>query len=135
MVIILDPEYEFLLDVFSYSIYKNGNMYYAKRWHYERSCMCMHRDVMMAAGYDLEGKMVDHLNQNGLDNHLCNLRIATNRQNQLNQIDQEVKGLTYHKRDRRWQVSVAGKYVGASKDKQEALRIREEALKKYRGLW
>jgi hypothetical protein len=58
----------------------------------------LHREIMKTP----KGLLTDHLNGNGLDNRRANLRVCTNRENQIN---------------RRGHIDRAFKYIGIQKDK------------------
>ena len=67
----------------------------------------MHRVVMGAES----GQYVDHINHKELDNRKSNLRICTCSQNLMNarkakNKSSEYKGISWHKRDKRWQVNI-----------------------------
>lgn len=71
------------LNTFSWNRRKNGGTCYAVRRIKEKGVakiIWMHREISGVAA----GLMVDHINGNGLDNRRCNLRGATNAQNQWN---------------------------------------------------
>ena len=56
--------------------------------------------------------VIDHINRNGLDNQKINLRFATRSQNQANSRlpknnTSGIKGVCWHKRDRKWVARVA----------------------------
>jgi hypothetical protein len=59
----------------SWSISKNKNMYYVRSGKFY-----LHRIVVNAK----PGEIVDHINGNGLDNRLCNLRIVNRQVNRAN---------------------------------------------------
>lgn len=74
-------------------------------------------------------KGIDHINGNGLDNRRFNLRVASNSQNQMNrgkfaEAHSAFKGVTWHKRDRRWtaRIKVNGRriYLGSFKNERDA---------------
>ncbi len=68
----------------------------------------MHRVILDVP----EGKFVDHVNHNGLDNRRANLRVATMQQNSWNKRKQrgnyssQYKGVTWFKRAGKWQVRI-----------------------------
>jgi hypothetical protein len=68
---------------------------------------------------------IDHINGDRSDNRLCNLRLATRKQNAANvrrHIDTSsgLKGAYYDKRRNRWFSSIAGKFLGSFQNAQDA---------------
>ncbi len=99
----------------------------------------MHRLVLDVTDPDV---IVDHINGNRLDNRKSNLRFATVAQNAQNR--KKVSGgssiylgVTYHKRDERWQASVRhdGKryHAGIHKTEEEAARAYDVKAKELHG--
>lgn len=65
----------------------------------------MHRLITGA----LAGQLVDHINGDKLDNRIVNLRICDSMQNQQNRAvhyNKKFKGVSWHKRILKWQVSI-----------------------------
>jgi len=68
----------------------------------------MHRVILKAP----EGKFIDHINHNGLDNRKSNLRICTMQQNSWNMRKQrrnctsQYKGVAWHKGEGKWQARI-----------------------------
>ena len=93
------------------------------------------------------GLMVDHLNNNGLDNRRCNLRLANGSQNQWNSrkrqalkgtaVSSQYKGVNYKKAGKRWaaQIGMYGrrKHLGYFASEELAAQAYDEAAKKYFG--
>ena len=89
-----------------------------------------------------KNKIIDHINHNVLDNRKNNLRICTqndnakNKSKQINNTSGRV-GVTWDKQTNKWlaQIQVNGKNIklGRFKNKEEAIRAREEAELKYFG--
>ena len=86
--------------------------------------------------------VVDHINMNPLDNRKCNLRICTMQQNNFNKKEQTNNtsgrvGVTWDKQTNKWlaQIQVDGKNIklGRFKNKEDAIKVREEAELKYFG--
>ena len=97
----------------------------------------MHRLIM---GFP-EGKEVDHINHNGLDNRRCNLRIVTHRQNCINSRlrkgTSQHTGVSWRKNRRKWRayITVDSKviFLGNFNDEKEAILVRKQAEEKYFG--
>ena len=74
----------------------------------------MHREIMG----EPKGKIIDHINHNGLDNRKANLRVVTSQQNTWNKRKQRggyssrYKGVSWFKRLGKWQVRIT--YNGKS---------------------
>lgn len=68
----------------------------------EQQLIRMHRQILGLKSGD--GKHTDHINHNGLDNRLCNIRICTNQQNCFNR--KNVKGYCWHGKVKRWQARI-----------------------------
>jgi len=80
------------------------------------------------------GCEVDHKYHDTLDNRKYNLRFVTDSQNQMNR---KSKGYCWNKKNKKWMayIKINGKkiYLGYFIDKQDAIRARKEAEKKYFG--
>ena len=76
--------------------------------------------------------LIDHINNNSLDNRIENLRILTNQQNQWNT---NAKGYCWCKRSNKWrpQIMVNGKikYLGLFTEEADARNAYLEAKEKY----
>ena len=77
--------------------------------------------------------IIDHINHNGLDNRLCNLRIVTHRENCENKLRKNKTGyscVTWHSRDKIWAVNIQINnkrvHIGNFKTPEEASKAREE---------
>jgi hypothetical protein len=87
------------------------------------------------------GLVVDHRDHNKLDNRKINLRICTNGQNQINQLNVRggntgVKGVHFCKNTNRFMVTIGSKghkYLGSFETLEEATAVREAAEDKYHG--
>jgi hypothetical protein len=79
-----------------------------------------------------KGKIMDHINHNGLDNRRVNLRVATRRENTWNKRKQrgncssQYKGVTWLKSEGKWQARIVCKgraiFIGYFDDEKAAAR-------------
>ena len=106
----------------------------------ERSkSISMHRELMNAP----EDRLVDHRNNNALDNRVDNLRLATYSQNRINSrrdkssTSSKYIGVSLDKSRNRWvaYVNIERKriHLGRFKNEIDAAKKHDEAAKKYQG--
>lgn len=73
-------------------------------------------------------KQIDHIDRNTQDNHVSNLRIVTNQQNQFNS---NAKGYSWSKRDKKWiaEIMVNKKkiYLGSFENEEDASKSYQQA--------
>jgi hypothetical protein len=100
--------------------------------------MYLHREIMQAP----KGLLVDHKNNDGLDNRRANLRLATHSQNGCNRPRKKngssrFKGVIFLKDRKRWSARLKknGKHIflGNFKNEIDAARVYDEAAKQYHG--
>ena len=90
-----------------------------------------------------EGMVVDHINNDGMDNRSANLRAATKAQNSYNRkkisrpCSSKYKGVCWHKKSLKWQAEVMFEkksiFLGYFKNEIDAAKAYDEAAKKYHG--
>jgi len=109
-----------------------GNGYVSRQCK-KRGRVYLHREILGLRKGD--GRIVDHIDRNPLDNRQCNLRLVTHAENIQNRHDGSwalsgVRGVSWEKRRQKWRVHVThnGRYVygGQFADLDEAAnRARE----------
>jgi hypothetical protein len=102
------------------------------------TCGRLHRHILNYTGGDL----VDHINNNPLDNRKNNLRIVTHQQNNMNKSSKKNSsskyiGVRFHKKSNKWEANIYFnnklKYLGIFKTEIEAAKARDLATKEYFG--
>jgi hypothetical protein len=104
---IVDPEdYERLMQ-YKWFAKRFKGRFYAGRTVKKRTVR-MHQAIIG----DVEGKIIDHINHNGLDNRKANLRFATMQQNSWNQrksrgnYSSRYKGVAWSKSRKKWRTRI-----------------------------
>lgn len=104
-----------------------------------------HREIMEAfLGRKLiSGEYIDHVDGNGLNNHISNLRICTHLENMRNRIKtkrkctSKYKGVNFYKRDGTWEakttINYKAVYLGRYKTELEAALVYDAYVIKHFG--
>jgi hypothetical protein len=138
---IVDPKDFGRLSKYKWHANKAKNTYYAirrvhvgyKKWKHIK----MHREVLNPPDH----LFADHINHNGLDNRIANLRAATHRQNAYNRIhftknpSSKYKGVSWNRYKNKWSVQIRydskSKFIGFFDSEIEAAKAYDEAAKRY----
>lgn len=129
------------LNQFKWHARKRVNTFYAYRSiRLENKCtqISIHRQILKLSYKD--GKQIDHIDRNGLNNQRLNLRICTNQQNHFNQrprknTSSKLKGVSWYKRGGKWQAKIGynGKqiHLGFFLNEIDAAKAYDRAAQKY----
>lgn len=113
------------LNQYVWSAHKIGNKFYATRHtggsHKTRNVLYMHREILGLKKGDK--KQVDHIDMDGLNNLIINLRVCDHSQNRANQLKAKIKS------------SSRFKGVSAKKYNQWEARISHQKKVAYLGLF
>ena len=136
---IVDDEFSALVTPFNWRAAVSGENIYAVRWDAstgKRVLQLMHRIVLSAP----PGIQVDHINGNGLDNRIKNLRLATNQQNSQNQRitkrnSSGYKGVSWCAATKKWKAMIwvdkSPMYLGVYSNIEKAAEVYAEASKRF----
>lgn len=106
---VIDPEFWFFDKwLWVASWHQDSKCFYVKRsvnWPHHHM-LYLHRELLSAR----KGQEVDHVNHNGLDNRLENLRIVTRAQNMMNRRSihgvSQFKGVSWHEKAKKWRANI-----------------------------
>ena len=138
VALIDDEDYE-RVNQYKWYACKNSNTYYVKHTINHHSKFLLHRFILGVK----PNEQVDHINGNGLDNRICNLRITTQSQNLMNRkkftrlCSSKYKGVCWCKQTHKWsakiQVNGKRKHLGRFLNEDDAGKAYNEAAKKHYG--
>ncbi len=97
---------------------------------YPRNLIYMYHQILQVFPWGLNGKVVDHINRNPLDNRLENLRIVTQAENMQNSITTIFKlGVSIDRTHNTWKAYIDYSYsFGTRRKNIGTFKTREEAL-------
>ena len=133
----------FIFDLEDYDKIKNyrwflSNNYPSSHNKLDGSIIRLHRFIMNCP----DGYVVDHINRNKLDNRKTNLRICTSSENNKNipkrrDNNSGYPGVTLNRQKNRWVARIGYNngyiYLGTYDKKEDAIRAKKDAERKYFG--
>lgn len=135
---IVDPERYEELAKHKWFAKRCDRRFYAVRWEKNKN-VNMHQVIMGTE----EGKVIDHINGNGLDNRKANIRFATAQQNCWNQRKQrsnsrsKYKGVHWEKKRKEWRARITFKgrvvHLGRFETEEEAAEAYDAKAKELFG--
>ena len=110
-VLVNDEDYE-ELSKYNWWLHRGRNTSYARRHTEGNKTIYMHREIMKPLNRKV---LIDHINDNGLDNRKCNLRFCTAAQNIINSSGRkhrtsQYKGVSWCKNIKKWEAFVTKDY-------------------------
>lgn len=135
---IVDPEDYKELSKYKWFAKRCDRRFYAER-SYKNKNVKMHEVIMGTVA----GKVIDHINQNGLNNRKSNLRFATTEQNAWNKRKQKgdysskYKGVHWVKSRKKWRARIickgTGIFLGCFDNEDDAAKAYDEKAKELFG--
>jgi GTP:adenosylcobinamide-phosphate guanylyltransferase len=134
-----DEDFEYL-NQFKWCVSKSGHSFYAQT--IRKVKIRMHREIMKTQLENNIGKIIDHIDGNGLNNQKYNLRTCTRAENGRNRhsVNNSSGYLGVFKiksKKEKWKVQIVVNkksiYIGTFKDKKDAAKAYNEAAIKYHG--
>lgn len=100
----------------------------------DKKTVSLHRHVMNYNGENY----IDHINNNPLDNRICNLRIVTPAQNSMNKNirkggSSKYVGVSWYKPSMKWKAAINSKHIGYFNTEIDAAKARDLATIQYHG--
>lgn len=135
-VAVVDDHMQDELNKHKWCVSKDRNVWYALRndvLNGKRITVRMHRQILGLEHGD--GKVADHINGNGLDNRLSNLRVVSHTENNRNHNGfshntSGYNGVSWNKNHQRWeayiQINSKRIHLGEYKKKEDAVMARRQ---------
>ena len=140
VAIVDDDMFDYLNQWKWHTFKQNRNNFYARRTfriNNKQKHIIMHRLIIKC-----EGKIIDHISGNGLDNRACNIRVCNKSQNPINRrinINNlsGYKGVSWFKPCQKWRAQIQYKkivyFLGTYEKRIDAARAYNTAALKYHG--
>jgi len=138
VAIVDDEDYE-RVNQHKWSAYKYNNRNWYATATIKQKNIRLHRFILNLK----DGEEADHINNDGLDNRKCNLRICSRSENLMNKRKpshgetSKFKGVSWNNLYKKWQVYIKvngkNKFLGNFKKETEAAQKYNEAAIKYYG--